>query len=353
MLVSGYSGIGKSAVVHELHRVLDLKRALFASGKFDQYKRDVPYATLAQAFQGLIRELLARTESELRDWRDRLVQALEPNGLLMVDLVPELKLVIGEQPAVPELPTLEAKARFQLVFRRFLGVFARAEHPLVLFFDDLQWLDVATLDLVESLLTQPDVRHLLLVGAYRDNEVGFDHPLVRKLDAIRQAGAKTRHIVLAPLARDDLTELLTDSLHCDAERARPLAQLILAKTGGNPFFTIQFISTLVEESLLTFDHACARWCWDLGLIDAKGYTDNVADLMAGTLNRLPVETQEVLQLLACVGNSGGIGLLSSCVSARRKRFMRSCGKPSTRSWSCIRRGCTGSCMTGCGKRRTQ
>src|SRR5579863_3903121 len=189
VLVSGYSGIGKSAVVNELHKPLVPPRGLFASGKFDQYKRDIPYATLAQAFQSLVRPLLSKGEDELRQWRDALREALEPNGLLIVDLVPELKHVIGEQPPVPELPPSEAQRRFQMVFRRFIGVFARPEHPLALFLDDLQWLDAATLDLLEDLLTQTDLQHLLLIGAYRDNEVHATHPLVRKLDAIRQSGA--------------------------------------------------------------------------------------------------------------------------------------------------------------------
>ena len=170
VLVSGYSGIGKSSVVNELHKPLVPPRGLFASGKFDQYKRDIPYATLAQAFQSLIRPFLAKNEAELGRWRDAIREALGPNGQLMVDLVPELKLVIGEQPPVPELPPRDAQSRFQLVFRRFIGAFTR-QHPLALFLDDLQWLDAATLDLIEDLLTHPDVKDLMLIGAYRDNEV--------------------------------------------------------------------------------------------------------------------------------------------------------------------------------------
>src|SRR5262249_9815773 len=197
-LLSGYSGIGKSAFVNELHKPLVLPRGLFASGKFDQYKRDIPYAILAQAFQSLIRTLLTKTEAELRRWREALLEALEPNGRLIVDLVPELKHVIGDQPPVPELPAQDAKGRFQLVMRRFISVFAQPEHPLALFLDDLQWLDAATLDLLEDLLTRPDVRNLLLIGAYRDNEVDPIHPLMRKLEAMRQAGSMLQDIVLAP-----------------------------------------------------------------------------------------------------------------------------------------------------------
>ena len=309
VLVSGYSGIGKSAVVNELHKPLVPPRGLFASGKFDQYKRDIPYATLAQAFQSLIRPLLSKNEEDLRQWRDALREALDPNGLLIVDLVPELKHIIGEQLPVPELPPQEAKRRFQLVFRRFIGVFARPEHPLALFLDDLQWLDAATLDLLEDLLTQTDLQHLLLIGAYRDNEVNATHPLVRKLDAIRQTGAALQDIVLTPLGRDDLGQLLADSLHCEPEHAAPLAELIHEKTTGNPFFAIQFISTLADEGLLSFDYGEGRWVWDLSRIHAKGFTDNIVELMVEKLNRLPAETQEALQQFACMGNSAEFEML--------------------------------------------
>jgi AAA ATPase domain len=204
-LVSGYSGIGKSSVVNELHKVLVLPCGLFASGKFDQYKRDIPYSTLAQAFQGLSRPLLGKSDADLSHWRDALQEALGPNGRLIIDLIPELALILGEQPPVPELPPQDAQRRFQLVFRRLIGVFARPERPLALF------LDAATLDLLEDLLTQADVQHLLLIGAYRDNEVNATHPLMRKLEAIRRAGALVREITLAPLAHEDLEGLIADS----------------------------------------------------------------------------------------------------------------------------------------------
>ncbi|HEV7505666.1 MAG TPA: sigma 54-interacting transcriptional regulator [Thermoanaerobaculia bacterium] len=310
VLVSGYSGIGKSSVVNELHRVLVPPRALFAAGKFDQYKRDIPYVTLAQAFQSLIRALLAKSEVELGRWRNTLRDALGPNGQLMVDLVPELKVIIGEQPAVPELPPQDAQRRFQLVFRRFLGVFARPEHPLALFLDDLQWLDAATLDLLQDLLTQEDVRHVLLIGAYRDNEVTFAHPLTRRLEAIRSTGASVQEIALAPLGREEVCRFIADSLYCEPERATPLAELVHEMTAGNPFFTIQFLSALVEEGLVTFDHAGTRWRWDLTRVRAKGYTDNVIDLMAGKLSRLSISTQKALQQLASLGNSAGFAMLA-------------------------------------------
>jgi PAS domain S-box-containing protein len=331
VLVSGYSGIGKSSVVHELHKSLVPPRGLFASGKFDQYKRDIPYSTLAQAFQSLIRPLLSRSEAELATWRGALRDAVGPNGKLVVDLIPELKLIIGEQPPVAELPTQDAQRRFQLVFRRFIAVFARPEHPLALFLDDLQWLDAATLDLLEHLLGLTDMQHLMLIGAYRDNEVSPAHPLMRTLEAIRQAGGKVQEIVLAPLARQDLAQLIRDSLHCDPDSSISFAQLLHEKTGGNPFFAIQFLSSLAEEGLLTFDHGEARWSWDLNRIHAKGHTDNVVDLMVAKLSRLPPETQTALQRFACLGNTAAFDML-------RTIFRNGAEEMHDRLWEAVRAG---------------
>jgi len=311
VLVSGYSGIGKSSVVSELHKVLVPPRGLFAAGKFDQFKRDIPYATVAQAFQSLVRQILSKSEADLQVWRQALREALGANGLLIVNLIPELELVIGKQPPVPDLPSQDAQRRFQTVLRRFIGVFARAEHPLALFLDDLQWLDAATLDLLEDLLTKSDVRHLLLIGAYRDNEVDAAHPLLRKLDAIRRAGATAQEIVLAPLTYGDLEQLISDSLRCETRPASPLVRLVHEKTGGNPFFAIQFLYDLADEALLIFDHADARWFCDLGRIHAKRYTDNVVDLMVAKLNRLPGKTQATLRELACVGTGATFALLGA------------------------------------------
>ena len=235
-------------------------------------------------------------------WREALLKALGQNGRLMTNLIPELSLIIGEQPPVPELEPQQAQGRFQLVFRRFIGVFARAEHPLALFLDDLQWLDAATLDLLEDLLTQGDVRNLMLIGAYRANEVSPSHPLLRTLDAIRRAGARVHEILLAPLRADDVGQLVADTLHCEPGRVRLLAQLVLDKTGGNPFFAIQFFTALAEDGLLAFDPVTRAWQWNMDRIRARSYTDNVVDLMAGKLKRFSVITQEALKEFACLGN---------------------------------------------------
>jgi len=310
VLVSGYSGIGKSSVVNELHKALVPARGWFASGKFDQGKRNMPYATLAQAFQNLVLGLLVKSESALAVWREALEAALGPNGQLVTDVVPELKLIIGEQPRVPDVPPLEAQRRLQVVFARFLRVFAQPDHPLVLFVDDLQWLDLATLDCLEHLLTQADLRHLLVIGAYRDNEVAPDHPLMRKMQAIRNAGAAVHEIALAPLAREDVAQLVADALHSGLERIATLAQLVCNKTAGNPFFARQFLTALANEGLLSVDHAHARWSWDLDAIRGKHYTDNVADLMFERLARLPPQTRRALQLLACLGDKAEVATLA-------------------------------------------
>ena len=334
ILVSGYTGIGKSSVVNELHKALVPPRGLFASGKFDQYKRDIPYATLAQAFQRLIRKVLAKSEAELGQWREVLLHALEPHGDLIVGLVPELKLIVGEQEPVPELPASDAQRRFQLLLRRFIGVFARPEHPLALFLDDLQWLDAATLDLLEDLLTQESVPHLLLIGAYRDNEVDASHPLMRKLGSIKAAGTSSvEEIKLGALDAQHVSQLIADALHCETDQVGDLAQLILQKTDGNPFFINQFLSTLTDEGLIAFDSVHSRWSWDLTRIHAKDYTDNVADLMIGKLIRLPAATQQALQQLACLGNIATTAMLAiihdtteqelhaSLVAARRQELV--------------------------------
>ncbi len=309
VLVSGYSGIGKSSVVNELQPVLVAPRGLFAGGKFDQHKRDVPYATLAQAFQDLVRPLIGLSDAELGAWREAFRNAVGPNGQLMVDLIPELKLIIGEQSPVPELPPQDAQRRFQLVFRRFVAVFARPERPLALFLDDLQWLDAASLDLLEDLLTDPDVRHVLLIGAYRDNEVSPAHPLMSRMEAIRTT-RNVQEIKLRPLTAEDVSGLVADSLCIGAKQAAPLAEMAHAKTEGNPFFVIQFLHVLADEGLLAFDHEQRRWIFDLEGIHDKGYTDNVINLLAGKLIRLPPDTQHALRQLACFGNVAEVATLS-------------------------------------------
>jgi PAS domain S-box-containing protein len=309
ILVSGHGGVGKSSVVSEFSKFVVPPRGLFAAGKFDQYKRDIPYATLAQAFQNLIRRILAWDETELNHWRHALLEALGPNGQLMVTLIPELAAIIGDQPPTPDLPPEETRNRFQMVFRRFLCAFAQPERPLALFLDDLQWLDAATLEIIEHLVAEPDVRYVLLIGSYRPNELDPSHLLVRMLERIRNAGTSIREIALKPLAPSDVRRLIADALRTDAEHVRPLAKLVFEKTGGNAFFVNQFIAALAEDGLLVFDADRRAWKWDIDRIRAKGFTANVADLMATKMNRLPKATQEALGSLACLGSVAAVAAI--------------------------------------------
>lgn len=310
ILVSGHAGTGKSALVNELHKTLVRPRGLFAAGKFDQYERNLPYATLAQAFQQLVQQILGESNAELDRWRSALLGAFGSQGQLMVDLIPELALIIGKQPPVPDVAPRDAQNRFHRVFAQMLRVFARPEHPLALFLDDLQWVDKATLDLLERLIAEPAPSHLLLVCAYRDNEVSPGHPLLRTFDLIRDSGISWHDIALGPLGLDDVALLLADALRVKADGALPLAELVVEKTEGNPFFVVQFITALTEESLLTFDPDVPTWRWDIGQTRAKGMTDNVADLMAVKLGRFPQQALEAVKRLACLGNGGKVAVLA-------------------------------------------
>ncbi|WP_437301762.1 AAA family ATPase [Sorangium sp. So ce388] len=310
VLVSGYSGSGKSALVHELYKPIVQERAFFLSGKFDQYKRDIPYRTLVQAFRELVLEILAEDEDRIAAFRQRLLGALGTNGQLIVEVIPHLELVIGRQPPVPELPPTEAQSRFRIVFQHFIGVFARKEHPLALFLDDLQWVDPASLGLLHDLVTHPETRYLLVIGAYRDNEVTSSHPLLRALDQARKEGARVTDILLGSLSRDHLAALVSDALRCRREDVAPLSNLVYEKTAGNPFFAIQFLSALHEERLIEFDARAEAFRWDVARIREKGFTDNVVDLMLGKLARLVRRTQGALTQLACLGGTVEVTLLT-------------------------------------------
>ncbi len=322
ILVSGYSGIGKSSLVGQLEASITSERALFLSGKFDQFRRDVPYATMAEAFRIMVRRILGQSEAEVARWRSEILDRVGPNAQLMADLIPELGLVIGPQDPVAELAPAEARNRFQGTFRRFLGVFARADRPLVLFLDDLQWADGASLKLIEHLLAQDAMRGFMVIGAYRSNEVTPAHPLPASLAAIRTSGGPVREIALEPLAAADLARFLADTLRVAGREVDPLARLVHDKTGGNPFFVIQFLTTLEEERLLAFDAAAATWRWKLPEIRDKAFTDNIVDLMVAKLLRLSDETRDLLHRLACLGNSARLRILAVAADMSEEAVLR-------------------------------
>jgi predicted ATPase/serine phosphatase RsbU (regulator of sigma subunit) len=310
MLVAGYSGIGKSALVNEIHKPIVRQRGYFIAGKFDQFQRNIPYAALIQALSELIRQLLTETSQQLEIWKEKLLTALGNNGQVIIDVIPEVELIIGRQPSVPELGATESQNRFNLVFQTFLQVFTQKDHPLVLFLDDLQWADNASLKLLKLLLSDPDSKYLLIIGAYRDNEVDATHPLMQTLNEIQQNEGRVEQIILQPLALSNVNHLLSDTFHCSTEDSKSFAELLFRKTQGNPFFLTQLIKSLYTENLIDFNATAGQWQWELEQIRQVKITENVVELMAGKLQKLPPTTQQVLQLAACIGNQFSLKTLS-------------------------------------------
>ncbi|MDC3952970.1 AAA family ATPase [Polyangium jinanense] len=327
VLISGFSGVGKSTLVGELRRSVIQRNSFFAAGKFDLVMRERPYAIFSQALGELVQKLLGEPEKQIQAWRRRILDALGPNARLMTELVPRLSLIVGEQATVPELPPTEAQGRFRRVLWKLLAIFGTAGHPLVLFLDDLQWVDTASRELIEHLMIHPDTQHLSLLGAYRDNEVGAAHPLARMIGAITEAGACVQMIHLAPLDIPQVEALLVDALHASRDEVAPLGRLIHEKTAGNPFFVNQFLTSLYHEGLLRFDASARAWRWDTERIHEKGYTDSVADLMAAKLMRLSPDTRDVLMLAACAGHQVDMRTLSVITGVTEESLERLLWEP--------------------------
>ena len=310
MLVSGFSGIGKTVVVNEVHKPIVRQRGYFIKGKFDQFKRDIPFSAFVQAFQNLMRQLLVESAAAVQQWQVKILEAVGQQGRVMIDVIPELEKIIGKQPPVPELAPSAAQNRFNLLFQKFIRVFATSEHPLVIFLDDLQWADSASLKLMQLLMSDRDTHYLLLIGAYRNNEVSATHPLMLTLEEIRQADATINQITLAPLDKSSLNRLIADTLSCPSSLALPLTELVLSKTKGNPFFTNQFLKSLHEEGLISFDITRGYWQCDITQVRALALTDDVVEFMALELQKLPNNTQNVLKLAACIGNQFDLATLA-------------------------------------------
>jgi PAS domain S-box-containing protein len=302
VLVSGYSGVGKSALVQELYKPITAKRGYFISGKFDQFQRNIPYSAIAHALQKLVQQLLSESDERVQQWRSRFLKALGSNGQLIIDVIPEVELIIGKQPLVSEVGSTEAQNRFNRVFQQFIRVFCAEEHPLAIFLDDLQWVDSGTLKLIELLLLDEQTQFLFLIGAYRDSEVNSTHPLALMLGRLRQQGVVLQEIVLAPLTLEPLNQLIAETLYQDAYAVLPLAELVLHKTEGNPFFVGEFLRSLYSENLLSFNVKDLNWQWSINQIQALNITDNVVELLLSKLKKLPEVTQQILRLAACIGD---------------------------------------------------
>lgn len=311
VLVSGYSGIGKTSVINEVNKPITARKEYFISGKFDQFKRDIPYASLIQAFQMLIRQLLAENAAQIQTWKNKILTAVGSNGKVITEVISEVKLIIGEQPEISQLSPTEAQNRFNLVFQQFIKVFCQKEHPLVIFLDDLQWADSASLKLMESLISDLDSKHLLIVGAYRDNEVNVTHPLFNSIETIEKTGVTVNNIVLQPLSLDNVYQLISETLNDTTKQCYQLAELIFHKTSGNPFFIVQILQVLYQEEFLNFNFNTQTWQWSITDIQAIGITDkNVVELVAYRVQKLPQSTQKVLKLAACIGNKFTLDVLS-------------------------------------------
>ncbi|MEA5471027.1 AAA family ATPase [Spirulina sp. 06S082] len=314
-LVKGSSGVGKSALVAEVHKPIAARRGFFISGKFNQLQRETPYSAIAQALSALMRQLLAEPEIELQQWRERLQEALGNNGRVISEIVPELELILGQQPELPQLRAIESQNRFNLTLLNFIRVFTQIDHPLVLFLDDLQWADTGSLGLLHLLMTTVDMGYFLLIGSYRDNEVDGAHSLMLTLRKIRESEIEISEIALTPLPLGEIEKLIADTLLCSRTLTQSLAKLLQEKTGGNPFFLNEFLKALYEEELLHFDSKQQEWLWDINQIRDREMTANVVELLAEKIQKLPMATRQMLQLAACIGTEFDLSALASISEA--------------------------------------
>jgi len=311
MLVAGFSGIGKTAVVNEVHKPIVRWNGYFIKGKYDQFNRNIPLSAFVQAFRDLMRQLLSESDRQLEQWQSKILAAVGENGQVLIEVIPELEQMIGKQPASPELSGSAAQNRFNLLFQKFIQVFTTPEHPLVMFLDDLQWADSASLNLLKLLMSQSNHGYLFIIGAYRDNEVFAAHPLMLTLDEIKkESSGVVNTLTLFPLSQTDVNDLIADSLSCATGQALPLTELVYQKAKGNPFFTTQFLKALHEDRLITFDWEAGFWQCDVTQVRAIALTDDVVEFMAQQLQKLPDITQNILKLAACIGNQFDLATLA-------------------------------------------
>jgi predicted ATPase/signal transduction histidine kinase len=309
-LVSGYSGIGKTSLIQEIHQPLVRQRGRFISGKFDQLQRNIPYIALIQAFQELIHQLLTEDTQQILAWKNKLLNALGSNGQVIIDLIPEVEFIMGSQPPVPQLSTTESQNRFNQVFQKFIHVFCSKLHPLVIFLDDLQWADSASFKLIQALLNHPESQYLLMIGAYRDNEVYPTHSLTKMLAEMQQSGISIHSIYLQPLTFSSLTQLLSDTLK-KLDHLQELAELIYHQTQGNPFFITQLLKTLYKEQLIYFDLKTNQWLWDIDQIKFVDIVDcNIVELISRNIQELSNPSINILKLAACIGHTFNLDTLA-------------------------------------------
>lgn len=318
MLVAGRPGVGKTSLVREIYRPVTRQRSYFVSAKFEQFGSNIPYSGPVHAFRELIRQILTESPSSLARWREQLQSALESSAQVITEVIPELELIIGPQPSVPKLDPVESQHRLNRLVSRFLKVFCQEGRPLVVFLDDLQWADSASLRLLHLAMTDEEIQGIFIIAAYRDNEMDLFHPVSVALDRLRQEGVTMKQMWLDPLDLGHITTLIAETLRHTQDSAAPLAQLVFQKAAGNPFFTGEFLKTIYEENLLVFDVQDGMWRWDIGDIQAQSITDNVVELMSTKILKLSAEVQDVLKLSACIGHRFDLGTLSAVYAAPQR-----------------------------------
>ncbi|MCC3424442.1 MAG: AAA family ATPase [Microcoleus sp. PH2017_01_SCD_O_A] len=340
LLISGCTGLGKSSLVYEIYQPILRENGYFIDSKFEKFKRDIPYAFLLQAFQDLLQQILTETAAKVLVWKQKILNALGSNCQVIIEVIPEVELIVGSQPSVPDLGSNESQNRFNLVFQKFIRIFTQKAHPLVIFLDDLQWIDSASLKLIQLLATDMASQYLLIIGAYRESEVDANHPVMLAAETIRKAGGNVSTIALLPLDINSVNQLVADTLSCAPEKSLPLGQLLFHKTGGNPFFIAQLLKSLYSQKMLQFKFVASEnsvdraephlsdfaeqipeqavkkckitgeWQWDIEQIQEIGITDNVVELMIDNIQKLSGNTQELLTLAACIGNKFDLAILS-------------------------------------------
>ncbi len=313
MLITGYSGIGKTSLVHEIHKPIVAKRGYFISGKYDQFKHTIPYAAIADAFDKLVKQILSEPEQTIAIFRDKILAAVGAYGQMIVDVIPSLTAIIGKQPSVPDSESTERLNTFSHIFQKFIEALAIKEHPLVLFLDDLQWADLSSLKMLETLVTSPNLGYLFIIGSYRSNEVSISHPLTKTIEKIKEQQIQIKNIELGPISLEDTTKILIDTLHEDTNLTQPLSTLVYEKTKGNPFFIVQLLQSLHQSGEIYFDAETNKWLWNFDRISAKQITENVSDLMIDKIKELPDSIKMTLQYAACIGNHFNARLLGNII----------------------------------------
>ncbi len=307
IFISGIPGIGKSSLINDIHKMLVEKKCYFIQGKYDQFKKSMPFSAIIAAFSDLINQLLAEKENILSKWQEKIRKAIGNGGNALIEVIPQLKMIIGEQPVLPQLSPQESENRFGYIFQNFISVFTGEEHPLCIFLDDLQWADKASIHILKIIFNDSQLRNFIFIGSFRDNEITENHPLNSFFEYSKTEKIEFINLKLKPLMIEEINELLSDTLHCDRAKVNELAEIIKIKTGGNPFFIIEFLKSLYDRKLIFFNNG---WNWDENKINQTQITDNVVEFMTDKISRLPPKTQKLMKIASCEGISFNLDVVS-------------------------------------------